>query len=179
MLTIADTGIFFPTLFGLFIFITFLPLIPCLPVPTTCCVAGKLKIKPKVDCVWNVMAHGDARSEKWRGNNRMEWVTSKRHMTAEHRPVHAVQTLHADVRSSPASSRLNWPLPPTPLSADLNGLVRLAERRNLVSARVPSHFKRSLTSRMAWHVVFPHCRTFLYGSCHFELCSCCRNGAEL
>jgi len=28
--------------------------------------------------------------------------------------------------------------------ADLSGLVRFAERRNLVSARVPSHFKRSL-----------------------------------
>jgi hypothetical protein len=28
--------------------------------------------------------------------------------------------------------------------ADLNALVRFAERRNLVSARVPSHFKRSL-----------------------------------
>jgi len=28
--------------------------------------------------------------------------------------------------------------------ADLNGLIRFAERRNLVSARVPSHFKRSL-----------------------------------
>ena len=27
---------------------------------------------------------------------------------------------------------------------DLNGLVRFAERRNMVSARVPSHFKRSL-----------------------------------
>jgi hypothetical protein len=27
---------------------------------------------------------------------------------------------------------------------DLNGLVRLGERRNLVSARVPSRFKRSL-----------------------------------
>jgi len=32
----------------------------------------------------------------------------------------------------------------TDASADLNGLVRLAERRNLVSTRVPSHFKRSL-----------------------------------
>ena len=29
----------------------------------------------------------------------------------------------------------------TDASADLNGLVRFAERRNLVSARVPSHFK--------------------------------------
>ena len=28
--------------------------------------------------------------------------------------------------------------------ADLNGLVRFAGRRNLVSARVPSRFKRSL-----------------------------------
>jgi len=34
----------------------------------------------------------------------------------------------------------------TDASADLNGLVRFAERRNLVSARVPSHFKRSLTT---------------------------------
>ena len=30
--------------------------------------------------------------------------------------------------------------------ADLNGLVRFVERRNLVSARVPSRFKRALTS---------------------------------
>jgi len=29
--------------------------------------------------------------------------------------------------------------------ADWNGLVRFAERRNLVSARVPSHFKRNKT----------------------------------
>ena len=33
----------------------------------------------------------------------------------------------------------------TDAPADLNGLVRFAERRNLVSARAPSHFKRSLT----------------------------------
>jgi hypothetical protein len=32
----------------------------------------------------------------------------------------------------------------TDAPADLNGLVRFAERRNLVSARGPSHFKRSL-----------------------------------
>ena len=32
----------------------------------------------------------------------------------------------------------------TDTPADLNGLVRSAERRNLVSTRVPSHFKRSL-----------------------------------
>jgi len=32
----------------------------------------------------------------------------------------------------------------TDAPADLNGLIRFAERRNLVSARVPSHFKHSL-----------------------------------
>jgi len=34
----------------------------------------------------------------------------------------------------------------TDAPADLNGLVRFAERRNVVSARVPSHFKRGLRS---------------------------------
>jgi len=29
-----------------------------------------------VECVWNLMAHGDARVGKWRGNWRMEWVAS-------------------------------------------------------------------------------------------------------
>ena len=37
----------------------------------------------------------------------MEWVTSKRHMTAEHRLARAVQTLQADVYGSLASSRVN------------------------------------------------------------------------
>jgi len=32
----------------------------------------------------------------------------------------------------------------TDAPADLNGLVLFAERRSLVAARVPSHFKRSL-----------------------------------
>ena len=30
----------------------------------------------EVECVWNLMAHGDAREGKWRGNWRMEWVAS-------------------------------------------------------------------------------------------------------
>ena len=41
--------------------------------------------------------------------------------------------------NSAASSRMNWRHHPSP-RANLNGLVRFAERRNLVSARVPSHF---------------------------------------
>ena len=36
----------------------------------------------------------------------------------------------------------------TDAPADLNGLVRFAERRNLVSARVPPHFKRTLAREL-------------------------------
>ena len=39
----------------------------------------------------------------------------------------------------------------TDAPADLNGLVRFAERRNLVSAHVPSRFKRSL-QRQQYHL---------------------------
>ena len=85
-----------------------------------------------VDSSWNVMAHGDAREEKWREKWRMLWVASTLHTTSEH-GVSSITT--ADARTSTASSRLNWRPP-----ADLNGLVRFAERRNLVSARGPSHF---------------------------------------
>jgi hypothetical protein len=44
---------------------------------------------------------------------------------------------NADAHTSSARIRNDAP-------ADLNGLVRFGERRNLVSARVPSRFKRSL-----------------------------------
>jgi hypothetical protein len=37
-----------------------------------------------VESSWNVMAHGDAREGKWRGNWRMEWVASTLHTTSEH-----------------------------------------------------------------------------------------------
>jgi hypothetical protein len=39
----------------------------------------------------------------------------------------------------------------TDVPADLNGLVRFAGRLNLVSARVPQHFKRSLTEIVDHH----------------------------
>jgi len=42
----------------------------------------------------------------------------------------------------------------TDAPADLNGLVRFAERRNLVSARVPSHFKRSLLAVGTYLLIF-------------------------
>ena len=58
-----------------------------------------------VDCVWNVMAHGDVREGKWRGNWRMEWVASTLHTTSEHG---VSSTTTADAYTSAASTRLNW-----------------------------------------------------------------------
>jgi len=60
----------------------------------------------------------------------MEWVASTLHTTSE-RGISSITT--SDAHTSAATC-----------PADLKGLVRFAERRNLVSARVPSHFKRSL-----------------------------------
>jgi len=64
----------------------------------------------------------------------MQWVASTLHNTSEH-GVSNITT--ADAHTSAAS---------TDAPADLNSLVRFAERRNMVSARVPSHFKRSLST---------------------------------
>jgi hypothetical protein len=58
-----------------------------------------------VESSWNVMAHGDAREGKWRGNWRMEWVDSTLITTLEH-DVSSITT--ADAHTSAASSRLNW-----------------------------------------------------------------------
>jgi len=58
-----------------------------------------------VESSWNVMAHGDAREGKWRGNWRMEWLASTLHTTSEH-CVSSITT--ADEHTSAASSRLNW-----------------------------------------------------------------------
>jgi hypothetical protein len=58
-----------------------------------------------VESSWYVMAHGDARETKWRGNWRMEWVASTLHTTSEH-VVSSITT--ADAKISAASSRLNW-----------------------------------------------------------------------
>jgi len=58
-----------------------------------------------VESSWNVMAHGDARERKWRGNLRMEWVASTLHTISE-RGVPSITT--ADAHTSTVSSRLNW-----------------------------------------------------------------------
>ena len=54
---------------------------------------------------WNVMAHGDTREGKWRGNWRMECVAGILHTTSE-LSVSSITT--ADAHTSAVSSRLNW-----------------------------------------------------------------------
>ena len=61
--------------------------------------------KSKVESSWNVMAHGDAREGKWRGNWRMAWVGSTLHTTLEH-GLSSLTT--ADAHTSAATIRLNW-----------------------------------------------------------------------
>jgi len=77
-----------------------------------------------VDSSWNVMAHGDAQEENWRGNSWMEWVANTLHSTSEH-DLSSITT--ADAHTSATSSRLNW----RP-HADLNGLVRFARKTKSV-----------------------------------------------
>ena len=64
----------------------------------------------------------------------MQWVASTLHTTSQH-GVSSITTADGAHIGCQQSIELSLP------TADLNGLVRLDERRNLVSARVPSHFK--------------------------------------
>jgi hypothetical protein len=61
-------------------------------------------VRPQLEPSWNVMAHGDAREGKWRGNRRMEWVVSTLRTTSEH----GVSSITTE-QTSAASSRLNSP----------------------------------------------------------------------
>jgi len=56
----------------------------------------------------NLVAHGDAREEKWRGKRRMEWVAKQ--SSVWHGTVHPVllQSFSPDPHSKKASTRLNW-----------------------------------------------------------------------
>jgi len=77
------------------------------------------------------MTHGDEREGKWRGNWRMEWIVSTLRTTSEHGVLALLPLMR-----TPRLPAVDW----TDAPLNLNGLVRFAERRNLVSARVPSHF---------------------------------------
>jgi hypothetical protein len=93
-----------------------------------------------VDSSLNVMAHGDARAGKWRGNWRMQWVASTLHTTSEH-GVSSITT--ADAHTSAANSRLNWRHPP----ADLNGLGPFRQKDEIWYLRVCHHISTGLYYR--------------------------------
>ena len=82
------------------------------------------------------MAHCDAREGKWRENWRMEWVASSLALYLKTWCIQHYYRWCAHLGCQ-QSTELTPP-------ADLNGLVRLAKRLNLISARVPSHFSLPL-----------------------------------
>jgi hypothetical protein len=75
---------------------------------------------------------------EWRGNRRMEWVTSTPTL-----PRNVVYLALLTLMPTPRLPAVDW----TDAPADLNGLVRFGERRNLVSVRAPSRFKRTIPGR--------------------------------
>ena len=90
--------------------------------------------------VRKLVAHGEARERKWRGNWRMEWVAST--LTP---PPNVVYRALLKLMRTPRLPAVDWTDAPT----DLNGLVRFGERSNLVSARVPSRSARAITQQYA------------------------------
>ena len=88
-----------------------------------------------LELVRNLVAHGNAREGKWRGNWRMEWVPST--LTPPPNVVYPALLKLTRTLRLPA---VDWTDAPT----DLNGLVRFGERQNLVSARVPSRSARAI-----------------------------------
>jgi len=88
-----------------------------------------------VELVRNLVAHGDAREGKGRGNWQMEWVAS----TLTPSP-NVVYPALLKLMRTPWLPAVDWTDAPT----DLNGLVRFGERRNLVSAHVPSRSARAI-----------------------------------
>ena len=107
------------------------------------CIAGETEtavvyFEFQLELVRNLVAHGDAREGKWRGNWRMEWVAST--LTP---PPNVVYPTLLKLMSTPRLPAVDWTDAPT----DLNGLVRFGEWRNLVSSRVPSRSARAIRLR--------------------------------
>ena len=88
-----------------------------------------------IECIWNLMALGDAQEGKWRGNWWMEWVASTLTL-----PQNMVYPALLTLMRAPRLPAVDW----TDAPANLNELVHFSERRNLISAHMPARFKRSL-----------------------------------
>ena len=127
-------SVFLPYVFGLQIASS----LPRIILSSVACLA--------VELVRNLVAHGDAREGKWRGNWRMEWVAS----TLTPHP-NVVYPALLKLMRTPRLPTVDW----TDVPTDLNGLVRFGERRNVVSARVPSRSARAIphfsTLSHEWH----------------------------
>ena len=95
------------------------------------------------------------REGKWRGNWRMEWVTST--LTP---PPNVIYPALLKLMRTTRLPAVDWTDAPT----DLNGLVRFGERRNLVSTRVPSRSARAI--RRSSLCNFRH---LSFTSCHWNL----------
>jgi hypothetical protein len=84
---------------------------------------------------WHTVTHGrrsERETREWSGSSvRVTWLQNT-DLHKQYKPCRLMRTPRLPV--------VDW----TDAPADLNRLVRFAERRNLVSARVPSHFKRSV-----------------------------------
>ena len=118
--------------------------VPCLSPGVT----FQIQNSSYVELVRNLVAHGDAREGKWRGNWRMEWVAST--LTP---PPKVVYPALLKLMRTPRLPAVDWTDAPT----DLNGLVRLGERRNLVSARVPSRSARAILYLFPSHGSYYNC----------------------
>ena len=105
---------------------------------------GGVPPKHVVECFWNLMAQGDAREGKWRGNWRIEWVASTPTL-----PRNVVYPAFLKPMRTPRLPAVDW----TDAPADLNGLVRFGERWNLVSARVPPRFKSTIVNQKLYCLV--------------------------
>ena len=102
------------------------------------------------------MAHGDAREGKWRGKRRVEWVASSLSLHLRNMVYPALLPLMRTTRLPV----VDW----TDAPADLNGLVRFPERPNLVSARVPSRFKRAILKFVWRHYPLFTLVRYIYGN---------------
>ena len=94
-----------------------------------------------LECVWNLMARGDAREGKWRG--KLPKGAGRQYSSL---PRDLVYPALLPLMRTPRLPVVDW----TDAPADLNGLVRFVERPNLVTALVPSHFKLSLRQGISW-----------------------------
>jgi len=88
--------------------------------------SGRARLKPD-GTRWRTVGEVKGETCEWSG-----WRVVL-HSTSKHGVSNITNITTADAHSSAASSRLN-----------LNGLVRFAERQKMVSARVPSCFKRAV-----------------------------------